>query len=700
MCRSESAKLSQSGGFRKFFMNFKAKKYVSFSWFLSSVDLMDMVMSAFLALGLTTGFITLDLLEVGPSIVDLTLVIAFPRFGFGSNDFCLLVLVVVLHGRKNRAWFLGCFYLVCHRGRLVTGISWLKFDIVAVLGSILGCYPRKHSGRYSGGGSARTTLSTMALLRGKQQLSPRYPSMEPGSNSALPLGLDAITVVFAYTFRWAATGYHGAVRWMWSRDYETWSYPSLQDMMEAGEHLISVAGDCIHDGLTTDCTPFQEKSMVYFFNRFYFCMSLRSLFAVTMLVYIQDIVGRGWGYGISARTVIIDVINRNLTDPANPEDLNGYGNSTVPHTTKFSRRDIYTAGFTNNTAVADCVQNNNWSWPEDWFIKYPILSQYQVPKINADIQDKMLWCLNNGTLLSFNPTGFNGKASLPSVLCKPEKIDSDVLKKMKTPRQAVKGVQGGLKMMFKLTKQVYQGVFKKNRVSLSGKKKQTGLTREELSNSNPFDALITVENDNELRTNGGNSNLVEKGANNDVVCSTHATSPVAFGGPTITPLVEWINDLERQMLDGMPSTSMREQVEDSNSYIEDLDDETTRYLASTNQAGGGGWNAKLRMKKYNVPSPFLLMLIVLARLTTSSKADESDISCLRSIKEHLEDPLQMLSTWKFDYISESSVCGFTGVKCWNGQQNRVLSIQLANMRLRGPFLMGIRNYTSMQELDL
>ncbi|GKD17424.1 hypothetical protein Tco_1206582, partial [Tanacetum coccineum] len=214
-------------------------------------------------------------------------------------------------------------------------------------------------------------------------------------------------------------------------------------------------------------------------------------------------------------------------------------------------------------------------------------------KVNSINKSDTLW-------YGFNPTGFNGKASLPSMLCKPEafghvlnecpkKIDSDVLKKMKTPRQAVKGVLGGLKMMFKLTKQVYQGVFKKNRASLSGKKKQTGLTREEVSNSNPFDVLITVENDNELRTNGGNSNLVEKGANNDVVCSTHATSPVAFGGPTITPLVEWINDLERQMLDGMPSTSMREQVEDSNSDIEDLVDETTRYLASTNQAGGGGW---------------------------------------------------------------------------------------------------------------
>ncbi|GKB59295.1 RNA-directed DNA polymerase, eukaryota, reverse transcriptase zinc-binding domain protein [Tanacetum coccineum] len=52
--------------------------------------------------------------------------------------------------------------------------------------------------------------------------------------------------------------------------------------------------------------------------------------------------------------------------------------------------------------VADCVQNNNWSWPEDWFIRYPILSQYQVPKINADIQDKLLWCSNNGTTTEFS----------------------------------------------------------------------------------------------------------------------------------------------------------------------------------------------------------------------------------------------------------------------------------------------------------
>ncbi|KAL7185855.1 hypothetical protein ACSBR2_027757 [Camellia fascicularis] len=53
--------------------------------------------------------------------------------------------------------------------------------------------------------------------------------------------------------------------------------------------------------------PKEEKSMIFFFNRFYFCISTGSLFAVTVLVYIQANVGRGWGYGISAATMMIAV---------------------------------------------------------------------------------------------------------------------------------------------------------------------------------------------------------------------------------------------------------------------------------------------------------------------------------------------------------------------------------------------------------
>ncbi|CAN1232637.1 Protein NRT1/ PTR FAMILY 6.4 [Linum perenne] len=54
--------------------------------------------------------------------------------------------------------------------------------------------------------------------------------------------------------------------------------------------------------------PKEEKSMVFFFNRFYFCISLGSLFAVIVLVYIQDNIDRGWGYGISAATMVVAVV--------------------------------------------------------------------------------------------------------------------------------------------------------------------------------------------------------------------------------------------------------------------------------------------------------------------------------------------------------------------------------------------------------
>jgi len=110
----------------------------------------------------------------------------------------------------------------------------------------------------------------------------------------------------------------------------------------------------------------EEKAMHFFFNRFYFCISIGSLFAVIVLVYIQDNVGRGWGYGISAGTMVIAVAvllcgtpwyrfkkprgsplttiwrvsllawkKRRHPYPSHPSLLNDYDSATVPHTEKF-----------------------------------------------------------------------------------------------------------------------------------------------------------------------------------------------------------------------------------------------------------------------------------------------------------------------------------------------------------------------------
>lgn len=52
----------------------------------------------------------------------------------------------------------------------------------------------------------------------------------------------------------------------------------------------------------------EKKGMIKFFSWFYFFVSIGSLAAVTVLVYIQDNQGRGWGYGICAVAIVVAVL--------------------------------------------------------------------------------------------------------------------------------------------------------------------------------------------------------------------------------------------------------------------------------------------------------------------------------------------------------------------------------------------------------
>ncbi|GKB67652.1 hypothetical protein Tco_0929064 [Tanacetum coccineum] len=79
---------------------------------------------------------------------------------------------------------------------------------------------------------------------------------------------------------------------------------------------------------------------------------------------------------------------------------------------------------------------------------------------------------------------------------------------MKTSQCANLGVPVGPKVGFKPVKQVYRQVSKKNNVNTSGNKKKYAEPTIEVSNSNPFDVLNSVENNVDLGTNGGTSNPV------------------------------------------------------------------------------------------------------------------------------------------------------------------------------------------------
>ncbi|KAL6845852.1 hypothetical protein ACP4OV_024427 [Aristida adscensionis] len=109
--------------------------------------------------------------------------------------------------------------------------------------------------------------------------------------------------------------------------------------------------------------PREERAEGFFFSRFYFCVSLGSVFAATALVYLQDNVGRGWGYGVSAAVMVAGVAvfvagtaryrhrrpqgspltvigrvlwaawrNRRRPCPADASELHGFDKAKVPHT--------------------------------------------------------------------------------------------------------------------------------------------------------------------------------------------------------------------------------------------------------------------------------------------------------------------------------------------------------------------------------
>jgi Leucine-rich repeat (LRR) protein len=84
-----------------------------------------------------------------------------------------------------------------------------------------------------------------------------------------------------------------------------------------------------------------------------------------------------------------------------------------------------------------------------------------------------------------------------------------------------------------------------------------------------------------------------------------------------------------------------------------------------------------------------------------SYGTETDIYCLRRVKDSLEDPYGYLnSSWDFSNNTEGFICKFTGIECWHPDENRVLNIRLSDMGLKGQFPRGLENCSSLTGLDL
>ncbi|GKB12977.1 hypothetical protein Tco_0846900, partial [Tanacetum coccineum] len=183
----------------------------------------------------------------------------------------------------------------------------------------------------------------------------------------------------------------------------------------------------------------------------------------------------------------------------------------------------------------------------------------------------------------------------------PKNTDSGVVKNMKKPGQAPRGVPVGPKVGFKPVKQVFRQVSKKNNVNTSGNKKKDADAEPtiEVSNSNSFDVLNSVEIDVYLGTNGGTSNLASKKANFGGSSSLN----VEASSTNTTPIVDKIDKYEKLVVDGKVSLVDDEgkslknvaysENHDSEDEVESVDNDMAHFMAS--EMVGFGNNSLLEL---------------------------------------------------------------------------------------------------------
>ncbi|KAL5216309.1 hypothetical protein ABZP36_007710 [Zizania latifolia] len=102
------------------------------------------------------------------------------------------------------------------------------------------------------------------------------------------------------------------------------------------------------------------------------------------------------------------------------------------------------------------------------------------------------------------------------------------------------------------------------------------------------------------------------------------------------------------------------------------------------------------------PAVPLLLLVVAAAAAAAQSATprEDDVRCLRGVKTDLRDPEGRLSSWTFNNVSSGTLCGYTGVSCWNPQESRIIALSLSGFGLQGGVPSSLQYCSAATTLDL
>ncbi|GJV40441.1 RNA-directed DNA polymerase, eukaryota, reverse transcriptase zinc-binding domain protein [Tanacetum coccineum] len=70
-------------------------------------------------------------------------------------------------------------------------------------------------------------------------------------------------------------------------------------------------------------------------------------------------------------------------------------------------RDLYDARLSSDLKVSDMVCNGQWRWPTEWQESFPMITSLDVPAINNDNDDKIVWRTREGRDLDFSVSMVN-----------------------------------------------------------------------------------------------------------------------------------------------------------------------------------------------------------------------------------------------------------------------------------------------------
>ncbi|GKC62170.1 cytokinin dehydrogenase 3-like protein [Tanacetum coccineum] len=171
----------------------------------------------------------------------------------------------------------------------------------------------------------------------------------------------------------------------------------------------------------------------------------------------------------------------------------------------------------------------------------------------------------------------------------PKNIGVGEKKTMKNSSQTSQGVSVGPKMGFKPQKE-YRHVQKKSTASSSGNKKKGVEPTIEVSNSNPFDVLNSVDNDREFCTKSSNTSIGEK----------------------IDKIERKIGEGKLRLLDNDGNPLIPTSIVESDSEVEVVFDETANLMIPTSGKDGSdkGYGTNSLLEQWRDSYPDIAMMIM------------------------------------------------------------------------------------------